>query len=134
MSCGVTAGGALDAAAKNASNVITSFLERRAGSMCRAIAECFACCAMTRSTGAEDRSGATNGVQVILRYGCSWNYPWSSFLILSSLFSMFSTIRPISLSDGPLLRYLKAESHSSRRVFSAFRRFWRSSLGYVPFT
>ena len=35
---------------------------RRAGSMYRAIAECFACCAMTRSTGAEDRSGATNGV------------------------------------------------------------------------
>ena len=56
-------------------------------------------------------------------YGSSLNYPWSCFLILSSLFSMSSTIRSISLSDGPVMAmHCKAESHSSRRIFSAFRR------------
>ena len=57
MSFGVTARAASGAAVRPASNVITSFLERRVGSIYRPIAECFAWDATTPSTGAEDGSG-----------------------------------------------------------------------------
>ena len=55
MSFGVTVGAALDASEKIGFKLITSSLERRAGSMYRAIAGRCVCCAMTRSTVAEDR-------------------------------------------------------------------------------
>ena len=54
-----TVGGVCDVLGEKSSNVITSSLERRAGKMYRQTAERFACCAMTRSTVAKDRSGAT---------------------------------------------------------------------------
>ena len=62
MSSLETVGAVCAAVEKKSSNVITSFLEPLAGSMYRAIAECFACCAMTRYTGAEDGSGSTISV------------------------------------------------------------------------
>ena len=50
------------AAARIGSNVIMSFLERRAVSMCRAIAECCAYFATIRFTDAEMPPRSTSGV------------------------------------------------------------------------
>ena len=49
----------------------------------------------------EDNQKQGNYIRTSRR--ASLNYPWSYFLILSSMFSMSSTIRPISLSDGPYI-------------------------------
>ena len=87
------------------SNVTTSYRERRAGSIRRQTAERSVEFVTMGCTGARKPQERRTASRVYLKkHGGSLNYPWSHSLILSSLFSMSSTIRTISLSDGPLLR------------------------------